>query len=413
MKLRFLGAAREVGRSGVLLDAGKRILFDYGMKVGEKNEFPLQAPSGIDAVVLSHAHLDHTGSSPALYEKANPPCFLTPPTADLASLLLKDSLKVCRLKGERAPFSQFHLKKMERAVIPLGYGRQFPLSRDSSLTFFDAGHVPGSAIAQVYSQHKRIVYTGDFKMEATRMHRGAEPVENCDVLVIESTYEDHDHPDRPKLEKRIAEEARETMDGGGSVLFPAFAVGRSQELLMLVDDLLPGAQAYIDGMSKTATEIAAAHPQYLRNAKALRKAMRDAEWVETDGQRRKAAEEPSVIISSAGMLEGGPALTYLLKLNERSKIILTGYQVEGTNARSLLEKKRVVIDNSQYEVTIPTEYLDMSAHAGRSDLLAFVKRANPEKVFCIHGDKCEEFAEALRGMGFDAKAPRLGDSFEL
>lgn len=413
MKTRFLGGVREVGRSAVMVEAGKRVMFDFGMKVGEKNEVPLPFHAGLDALVLSHAHLDHTGCAPALYGHDNPPCFVTPPTAELADLLLKDSLKVARLRGEKPAFTPFQLKRLEQAFIQLPFGKQFNLSRDSSLTFFDAGHVPGSAITQFYTQRKRIVYTGDFKMAPTRLHKGAEPVTDCDTLIIESTYADHDHPDRSRLEKQIAAEVRATLDIGGTVLFPAFALGRSQELLMLVDELLRGTKVYIDGMSKAATKIVSGYPQFIRSAKALSRAMRDAEWVESEAQRKKAASEPCVIISSAGMLEGGPALSYLLKLNDRSKIILTGYQVEGTNARTLIEKKRVVIDGVHYDVKIPVEYLDMSAHAGKGDLLSFVKRANPDKVFCVHGDKCEEFAAELRGMGFAAKAPKPGDVADL
>jgi len=414
MRLSFFGACREVGRSAVLLDAGKRILFDFGVKLGpQKNEYPLAPKPAPDAFVLSHAHLDHSGFAPSLYARANIPCFTTPPTAELCGLLLRDSLKVSRLKNEPEPYSLFQLKKLEQAFVPLAYGRQFPLSRDTSITMYDAGHVPGAAITSIYSQGKKVVYSGDFKMASTLLHAGAKPVAKADALVIESTYSGREHPDRAKLDRTIIAEVRKTLDVGGSVLFPAFALGRSQELLMLISQGVPGAHIFLDGMSRTATEIISRYPQFIRDAKALKKAMQRCTWVESESQRRKAVAEPSVIISSAGMLEGGPSLSYLIRLNAKSKIILTGYQVEGTNARTLLEKRYVEYEGTRYDVKIPVEFLDMSAHAGRTDLLEFVSRASPEKIFCIHGDSCEEFAEELNGMGFSAYAPRPGNSFDI
>ena len=413
MKLTFLGASREVGRSAVLMEAGKRLLFDYGVKLGKRVEHPMPFQGFLDAFILSHAHLDHSGYAPALYETMNAPCFATHPTMALSSLLLRDSLKVARLRGEPEPFTSFHIKKFEHAFIPLAYGNPFPLRNDITLTLFDAGHSPGAAIAQVYAERKRVVYTGDFKMEPTRMHSGAEFVEKTNVLITESTYSDADHPDRDKVEKKLVSDVREIIDNGGTVLFPSFAVGRSQELLMFMADRLRGVRTYIDGMSQAATEIAAEYPGYLRDGRSLRKGMKNAEWVESDAQRRKAVSQPGVIISSAGMLEGGPALSYLMRLNKKSKIILTGYQVAGTNARTLWDSRYINVDGMRQDIKLPVDFFDMSAHAGRSDLIKFVKRANPEKVFCIHGDKCEQFAEELCGMGFEAYAPILGSSFEV
>ena len=413
MKLTFLGGAREVGRSAVLMETDKRILFDCGVKLGQRVEYPMPFQGFIDAFVLSHAHLDHSGYAPTLYEHANVPCFATNPTMGLVSLLVRDSLKVARLRGEPEPFTNFHIHKFEHAFIPLSYGNPFPLKSDISLTFFDAGHIPGAAITQVYAERKRIVYTGDFKLGQTRMHNGAEPVEKANILITESTYSESDHPDREKIEQRLVKEVRETIDQGGTVLFPAFAVGRSQELLMFMAERLHGVRTYIDGMSQAATKIAMEYPSYLRDSKSLRKAMKNAEWVENDAQRRKAVSSPGVIISSAGMLEGGPALSYLLRLNKKSKIILTGYQVEGTNARNLWDNRFVNIDGMRHDVKLPVEFFDMSAHSGRSDLVSFIKHANPEQVFCMHGENCEKFAGELCEMGFKAFAPKMGSTFEV
>lgn len=413
VRLTFCGAAREVGRSAILLETGKRLMLDYGVKLGSRSEYPMPLQGSIDAYILSHAHLDHCGSSPMLYETANVPCFTTYPTEALSSLLIKDSMKISRLRGEHVPFSSFSLKKYESAFIPLGYRKPFQLSSDVRVTLLDAGHIPGSAMVEVYAEHKRVLYTGDFKLEPTRLHAGADLEEKVDILVMESTYSDEDHPERKQLEKQLVKEIRETIEQGGIALLPSFAVGRSQELLIVLSELLPDADVWLDGMSKTATQLISDYPSYIRDANALRKAMRNADWVETEAERRKATAKPGVIVSSAGMLDGGPAISYLLRLNERSKIILTGYQIEGTNARTLIETSTVEVDGIPTKIKLPVKYLDMSAHAGRSDLLKLVKKANPEKIFCIHGDACEAFAQELCGMGYEAYAPAMGKTFEV
>ena len=413
MRLSFLGAAGEVGRSAVLLESDKRVLLDYGVKLGERVEYPMPVQGGISAYVPSHAHLDHCGFSPALFEHDAPPVFATYPTMALSSLLIKDSMKVTRIRGERMPYSTFSFRKFESSFIPLSYGKPFQLTNQTSITLHDAGHIPGAAIVDVRSQRRRVVYTGDFKLEETRLHRGADFVEKVDVLVMESTYSNREHPERKSLERKLVYEIRTTLESGGNVLLPSFAVGRSQELLILMADLLPDADVFLDGMSRAATRIIMDYPSYVKDAAALRRGARNARWVESDAHRRKALERPSVIISSAGMLEGGPALSYLLKLNPRSKVILTGYQIPGTNARMLVDERKVEVDGIVTEIDVPVEYLDMSAHAGRKELLEFVRRANPEKVFCVHGDWCEEFARELREMGYDAHAPKLGKSYEV
>jgi len=170
---------------------------------------------------------------------------------------------------------------------------------------------------------------------------------------------------------------------------------------------------FLDGMAKTASEIMLDYPSYLKNAKYLRNCLRSAEWVNSPAQRKKALSKPSVIVSPAGMLDGGPSLRYALSLNEESEIILTGFQVPGTHGRMLLEEKKMRVNGIIQDVKTPVKYYDFSAHASRSDLFEFVDRASPERIFCIHGDSCESFAEQLRSKGYDAVAPKNGESFEV
>ncbi|MEW6329066.1 MAG: MBL fold metallo-hydrolase, partial [Candidatus Micrarchaeota archaeon] len=406
--LTFLGGAGEVGRSGILFEDDKKILLDYGIKIHEKTDYPLPFQGFLNALIISHAHLDHSGFSPAAYESQSPLCFGTYPTQALSSLLIKDSMKVQKLRRERQQFSSSDFKRMLHAYVPLPYDTRHNLSRSNSrftrmdhlsetnrsLSFSlrDAGHILGSSLVEVNYKNKKLVYTGDFKLGETRMHRGARLIKDVDVLIIESTYSDRDHPDRKELEKRLHYEVREVIERGGNVLFPAFAVGRSQELLQILHAMKEDFPVYLDGMAKTASEISLDYPSYMKDARAFRESLGEAKFVMFEAHRRRALSEPSVIVSTAGMLEGGPAMGYIPRLNKNSKIILTGYQIPDTNGWHLLNQKTVRADGLEFKVEIPVEYLDLSAHAGRSDLLKFISAAAPEKIFCVHGDHCDKFA---------------------
>ena len=413
MNFTFLGGSREVGRSAFVLEDEKRLLLEYGIKLHQRTEYPIPFQGFVDYVILSHAHLDHSGYIPAVYETCSPPCIATYPTQALSALLVKDSMKVQKLKKQKVNFSSASFKKMLTNFIPLPYNQQFSLSKNMSLTFTDAGHISGSAISTIDAGGKKVVYTGDFKLGETWMHKGAEFVDECDVLLIESTYAEREHPDRRKLEEQLYSDIAAVLERDGNALLPCFAVGRSQEVIQMLRYFDGGVKIFLDGMAKTASEIMLDYPSYLKNAKYLRNCLRSAEWVNSPAQRKKALSKPSVIVSPAGMLDGGPSLRYALSLNEESEIILTGFQVPGTNGRMLLEEKKMRVNGIIQDVKTPVKYYDFSAHASRSDLFEFVDRASPERIFCIHGDSCESFAEQLRSKGYDAVAPKNGESFEV
>ncbi len=411
MKFSFLGGAGEVGRSAYLIEDKKRLLLEYGIKLHQRTEYPLPFQGFIDYSIISHAHLDHSGFIPAIYEYCSPPCIATYPTQALSTLLVKDSIKVQRMKKQKVNFSGNSFRKMLSNFIPLPYGQSFSLSDGMSLTFTDAGHIPGSAISTIQIGGKKVVYTGDFKLGDTWMHKGAECVEECDVLLIESTYSQREHPDRKKLEEEFYSEVTSVLERGGNALLPCFAVGRSQEIIQMLRYFDEDMKIFFDGMAQTASEIMLDYPSYMRDARYLANCLRTAEWVSSPGQRRKALSKPSVIISPAGMLEGGPSLKYALGLNEESEIILTGFQVPGTNGQMLMDQHKMRVNGIVHDVKALVKYFDFSAHASRSDLFRFVERASPEKIFCVHGDTCREFAEELRAKGYDAVAPANGESF--
>ncbi|MEM4389057.1 MAG: MBL fold metallo-hydrolase [Candidatus Micrarchaeia archaeon] len=412
MKFTFLGGAGEVGRSGVLLETSDaRLLLDYGIKIHGATEYPLLFTARLNAVIPTHAHLDHVGFLPMIFEHQAPPVLATAPTEALAGLLIKDAIKVQELRGFRVPYSPRAFRRAMESFVLMNYEKPHAISHNTIVTFHDAGHIPGAAIVEVEADGKRIVYTGDFKLGETHLHKGAKLIRDVDILVIESTYSDRDHPDRKHTEAELCAEIRDTLEDGGTALLPCFAVGRSQEVCQLLFECDPSLPVYIDGMAKEASELILAYPSFVKDYRTLRKALSNAEFVSHPKLRRRLIEEPSVIISPAGMLEGGPALGYLLRLNERSRVIFTGFSVENTNGWLLLNKGIVRVDGEDREIRNAVEYFDLSAHAGRADLLEFIEAAGPQKIFCMHGDHCDEFAAELREKGFDAVAPKIGEKF--
>ena len=416
MQLKFFGGAQEVGRSSVLFRDSCSILLDCGIKLLEKVEFPIEIPE-VDALILSHAHLDHCGAAPVLYKEMFIPTFGTQPTAELSELLLEDSLQVAKKEHMQPRFHKRQIKSLMNRYVPLDYGKTADFN-NVEITLHDAGHISGSAIVAINrkgaKENKRVVYTGDYKIEPQLLHKGAEIVES-DVLITESTYATREHPPREQIMEEIKQRIKATLDGGGSVVLPSFAVGRSQELLVMLYKQGFIDSTYVDGMAKTATRIALKHREFVHNWDALSSAASRAVFVESPADRDDAISSPSVIVTTAGMLKGGPVIDYITRLDARSEIIITGYQVEGSNGSSLLEKGIVKIGGRPIKVALKACQYDLSAHAGKKDLYEYVKRSGPSMVLCMHGDKdsATALAEGLKLEGYDARAPKVGESIKL
>ncbi|MEM3841243.1 MAG: MBL fold metallo-hydrolase [Candidatus Micrarchaeaceae archaeon] len=394
----------------------RKIMLDFGIKVDHKTEFPISVPQ-IDAAVISHAHLDHSGFAPALYNDNSCPVFGTKPTLELSLLLIEDAMKIA--KNEH---SNIHYHKRQTAVyknkfVTLNFGQKINFG-NYEISLYDAGHICGSAITLIDRKHgrdnKRVVYTGDFKLSSQFLHNGAEVVKS-DILIIESTYESREHTDRKELESRFIEDIKAVLDDGGTVLIPVFAVGRSQEILGILYKHRLTPVSYMDGMARAATTIVAKNSKFIKNGDILSKAVMETIWVDDYHIRKEALKEPSIILTTAGMLNGGPALNYITKLNKSSKIFLTGYQAEGTNGRQILEDNSITIDNKKIRINNEVKQYDFSAHASDSELYEYVRRSAPNHVICVHGDRSStmHFAESLKGEGFDAYAPAVGERIEL
>ncbi|WP_121741718.1 MBL fold metallo-hydrolase [Natronorubrum halophilum] len=449
MKLRFLGGAREVGRSALLVNDA--LLLDFGMLTADPPQFPVETPDP-EAVVVSHGHLDHVGTIPALLSgTARPSIHWTPPTAELARTLARDTLKL-HGGSYNCPFTEPDLKRVTQVSETHGYREPFEAA-GHEITFYNAGHIPGSAHVLVDDGETRLLYTGDFHLDEqgdssrdesgtdSRRDRSSDRVSpaggqrlvsgttarpDADVVVCESTYSDVEHEDRRVVEERFVESVETTLWDGGSVVVPAFAIGRTQELMLVCEAYdIP---CYVDGMGKRVTEMLRRYPEYVRDPDAFRRAISHARFVTgqrksgtlaghvrrgpSRGQRKRIVDQKAAIITTSGMLSGGPAMTYIPEVrgNPANKIAMTGYQVEGTPGRDLLETGSAEIDGRVMPVSARVEQYDFSAHADRDGLLEYLESYRDSTVLVNHGDRCEAFAAELQGDGFDSSAPELGET---
>ncbi|MDD5162934.1 MAG: MBL fold metallo-hydrolase [Candidatus ainarchaeum sp.] len=416
-----LGGAKEVGKSSLLIDYGEKILFDRGVKLNaRKTEYPLPVTTNLDAVIISHAHLDHSGSLPHLFLQSNVISFLTVSTLDLAKLLWFDSLKIAGLESMAPEWTKEEIHKAEKFSFPTHYKKNIQITKEAHLEFFDAGHILGSAISVLSLKRQKIVYTGDFKFLETRLHHGADlsRIKNTDILITESTYGDREHPPRKEVEKLFVEKVVDTLDKGGHVLVPAFAIGRSQEIIDILHEYKIGAPVFFDGMGQKAAKIMLDHPDLLKDARFLRKALSNAIWVRNPSFRKKALKEPSVIVTTAGMLSGGPVGYYLKEIykNSDSAVLLTGYQVEGTPGRQLLETGKIEVDGSLLDVAAHVEKFDFSAHADQAESIQAIRKLSPKKIVLVHGDAevMPVFKKKiLEETGIETVVPSIGERIKL
>lgn len=414
IEIRFLGGCREVGKMGILIDTGtEKFLWEYGVNV-QTNERPIQPSLNLDGVFVSHAHLDHSGMLPQLYRLGyEGSLYSDPTTLDLLSILLRDSIKIQKRSGEPLDFMLGDVKKLERSTRFLRPNEKEDFTT-SSVSFHNAGHIPGSVMPLLESGGKRILFTGDVKFTDTQLMKGAQTnFKDIDVLISESTYSYTNHPDRKSLEDSLKKIVQETVYGGGICVIPAFAVGRTQELLLILHEL--GIPIYVDGMGIRAAEAMLRHPKSVKDHKKLEKAFSYARKVRNARERDRIIESPCVILTTAGMLNGGPVVHYISRLYERPdcSLVLTGFQVPGTAGRALLDTGKFTNGEIDVRPKMRMEFLDFSAHTDHDHLIEFYKKVRPKKILLIHGEKTEGFVKELQKLGFDAQAPKNGETFRV
>ena len=428
VRITTLGCCREVGRAAFILNTPEtRVLIDCGDKPGAEGEVPyLQVPealgagaSNLDAVVLTHAHLDHSALVPLLFKYGyDGPIYCTEPTRDLMGLLTLDYLDVAAKEGRTPPYESAQVREAIKHCIPLEYGDVTDIAPDLKLTFHNAGHILGSAVTHFHVGDGlyNVAFSGDIHYDDTRLFNGAvNDFPRVETLVMESTYGGRNdyQTDQKDSEEKLKEVIRETTTGGGKVLIPAFAVGRSQEIMLVLEEAMrkgeiPEVPVHLDGMIWEATAIHTTYPEYLRDDLRDRIFHDDEnpfladQFNHIDGgedERQEIADGgPCIILSTSGMIEGGPIMSWLTHVGAEpdSSLVFVGYQAQGTLGRRIqngwdeIPMNDRSADRGTLTLNMNVETVDgFSGHADRQGLMNFVRTMNPrpEKVLCVHGDE--------------------------
>jgi len=418
LDIKFLGSAREVGRAAISVKTEKtHVLLDYGVMLNHTPGFPMHVPPReVDAVFMTHSHLDHSGAVPIFHIQERKLVYGTRMTFDFAHILIKDFIK---LSSYYLPFEFLELRSMMRSRKDLQYREETTIG-DLKIQLLNSGHLPGGAQVLVEAGGKRLLYTSDFNTVETRLLSPADQdYGELDAVIMESTYADEEHTPRKELEERFVTEVKDTVETGGTVLVPAFSVGRAQEIACVLRAYRFDHPVMIDGMAREASRILMEHSEFVKDKRLFLDAIHETDWVESWRDRRIAAKKPGVIISPAGMLKGGPAGSYLQMIGKKSgnAIFLVGYQIPGTPGRELLEKGRCVIDGRMRKVKAKVGFFDFSSHAGAKELRETVKefKGNPT-VYVVHGAEgnCPRLAKWIKEeAGLEAFAPNSGDAFTI
>jgi len=418
LQIGFLGGAREVGRIGVTVKSEKtQAVLDYGVMLDHEPGFPMHVPpKDVDALILTHSHLDHSGAIPIFYINDKKRLYTNKLNLELTQLLVQDFI---HLSSYYLPFEYLELKTMMRSNTHLDWGVEEPVG-DMKLKLFNAGHTPGSSSVLLEADGKRFLYTGDFNLEETKLLPGASmDYGDLDAVVIESTYANEDHTERLVLERMFVEACSEVVEKGGTVLVPSFGVGRAQEIACVLAANHFEYPIVLDGMAREASRIIMNYKEFVKDQRLFMNAMHSLDWVDGWRDRRKALKSPGVIISPAGMLKGGPAAFYISKIGKKATnaVFLVSYQIPGTPGKELLEKGICTIDGKVRKIKAQYRHFDFSSHCGASKLKEALRRLGGKpKVFVVHGAEgnCELLANwAKSELGLEAVAPRTGDTYQI
>jgi len=456
VRITTLGGFREVGRSAILVEADESsVLLDCGINPGSQDpaqafprldidEFSLEK---LDAIIVSHAHLDHCCLPPLLYKYGyDGPIYCSEPTASLMTLLQLDYLDVTSREGAYTLFDQKDVREVVMHTMPLKYGAVTDVAPNMKLTLHNAGHILGSSLVHIHVGEglHNIVYTGDFKFGKTMLLESASSVfPRAETLIIESTYGAQEDlmPERKDVETKLVSIINETVGKGGKVLIPLPAVGRAQEIMLVLDSymkngLLKEVPVYIEGMISEATAIHTAYPEYLVKEirdqilhQDLNPFQSDYFEVVTNPSVREEviAGGPCVVLATSGMLEGGPAIDYFKHLgpDEKNTLIFVSYQIEGTlghRVKSGLREVSLMANSGKIEaakVNMRIESVEgFSGHSDRRQILGFLQKMSPRpwRVLVCHGErrKCEDMAASItRMLKVKAIAPENLETIKL
>ncbi|MEM0143503.1 MAG: MBL fold metallo-hydrolase RNA specificity domain-containing protein, partial [Candidatus Parvarchaeum sp.] len=386
------------------------ILLDAGVKLGKTEEYPVlddKMLNKIDAIAITHAHLDHSGYLPHIYTAGYKGfAYMTKPTSELTAVLISDYMHISNPEN----VSKEGLKMLASHQKAQEYYKEFKI-KGLQLRFIPAGHILGSAMVEIkdLSSGEVLLYTGDINLYKTKLFNGADVKDlHATTLITESTYGSSQDifPNEREVISKFIKSLNETIDRGGKAIIPSFAVGRAQEVLLILDDFINSGKLrkvplYVDGMINKAMRIHRHNVIYCR--KELQSRILQSEYdpfkssnfvpIEKKEERSKIVneEQSSIIVTTSGMLTGGPVMYYTEKLagKDTTKMLLVGYQAEGTLGRELQDgAKKININRKDINVEMEVEAYHMSAHADRKQLEELIGKVKGlENVFIIHGEK--------------------------
>jgi KH/beta-lactamase-domain protein len=456
VRITALGGVQEVGRSAFLIQTRESsVLLDCGVNPGSSRPFeafprfdnPAFEIDSLDAVVISHAHLDHCGLLPLLYKYGyDGPVYCSAPTSNLMTLLQLDYLDVASKQGFTAHYDQKDIRECVLHTMPLRYGVVTDIAPDIRLTLHNAGHILGSSMAHLHVGEglHNIVYTGDYKYARTMLLEAATTeFPRVETVITESTYGGLDDimPSRIEAEERLTRIVNETLERKGKVLIPVPAVGRAQEIMLILDGymkrgLMKEAPVFIEGMISEATAIHTAYPEYL--GREVRHSILHDEInpfqsdyftiVEHPNVRQEIIEgEPCIIMATSGMLEGGPVIEYFKSLadSNANTIIFVSYQIEGTMGRRVqrgLNEVTVMTNEGKMDIVkvrLQIESIEgFSGHSDRRQLIAYIShlQPKPERAIVCHGEraKCLGMANFIENrLEIQSVAPAILETFRL
>jgi len=410
----YLGGGNEVGNVGVVLEdkTKNRLLLDYGIAPTSPPRYPKEAPF-VKNAIITHSHVDHLGMAPWLPANYNTNLHGTELTAEISRMMWNDCYKISSIEKYPLPWDKRDIDIAMDSWITHEFNHSW-MQENWKLTLLNAGHIPGAGMLKVETDDKNILFTGDFDTRNSPLTKGAKP-EDVDILFIEGTYGGRNHADQELELSRFIDNVIRVTDNGGTVLIPAFANGRTQDMMMRLHQNCPELDVHIDGMGKRITKLHLEHNQFLRNPSALNDAWNWSKRVSSKSDRKKALEA-DVIISTSGMLQGGPAIWYLNRLrhNMENEIFFTGYQAKDTGGRKLQTKSRLAIFGKEVNIPLNWEKFSFSTHAGHKEITEFVYSCDPQDVIIYHTDPNNSrphLVEELESNGINTHSPENGHSY--
>ena len=413
LRYHYLGGGNEVGNVGIVLEdpTSNRLLLDYGIAPTKPPRYPNEAPH-VSNAIITHSHIDHLGMVPWLASNHNTTLHGTELTAAISEMMWYDCHKVSSIEGYPLPWDKRDIDLALSAWKTHHFNQPWKQD-DWKLELHRAGHIPGAAMLHVETPNKSVLFSGDFDTRDSQLTVGAKPVQT-DVLFVEGTYGGRDHPPKQEENQRFIERVVEVIDRGGTALVPAFANGRTQDVVMLLHKHLPELDVHVDGMGKRVAKLQMDHPETLRDPSALESAWKWCRRVSSKSDRKKALDA-DVIVSTSGMLDGGPSIWYLNRLRHERKnaILLTGYQARNTGGRRLIDERRIPIFGKLANIELDVDQYSFSTHAGHQEIVDFAEQCQAEDVVIYHSDPTmarPPLAEALEKNGHQVHVPENGIS---